>query len=206
MVIIPTIGAKGLYELAHPFDAKIDPNAEYSTQSLRYLTEYIARNEDPYADIYEPLSIPRETYLEDLREGNPIIGLQSAKGVWVYVPARYILSWPSVNGVRYIKAMITADIGPFPADRDFTPLLEDVQLYIKNKIGITPKVDLVAVSKPVLISFEQHERVLAARANIITDDTTSYTKAKVLEEQNTSLRQKITALEQYILEHITTPW
>lgn len=205
MVIIPTIGAKGLYELAHPFDAKIDPNAEYSTQSIRYLTEYIARNEDPYADIYEPLSIPRETYLEDLREGNPIIGLQSAKGVWIYVPARYILSWPSVNGVRYIKAMITADIGPFPADRDFTPLLEDVQLYIKNKIGITPKVDLVAVSKPVLISFEQHERVLAARANIITDDTTSYTKAKVLEEQNTSLRQKITALEQYILEHITTP-
>lgn len=205
MVIIPTIGAKGLYELTHPFDAKIDPNAEYSTQSIRYLTEYIARNEDPYTDIYEPLSIPRETYLEDLREGNPIIGLQSAKGVWVYVPARYILSWPSVNGVRYIKAMITADIGPFPADRDFTPLLEDVQLYIKNKIGITPKVDLVAVSKPVLISFEQHERVLAARANIITDDTTSYTKAKVLEEQNTSLRQKITALEQYILEHITTP-
>ena len=205
MVIIPTIGAKGLYELAHPFDAKIDPNAEYSTQSIRYLTEYIARNEDPYADIYEPLSIPRETYLEDLGEGNPIIGLQSAKGVWIYVPARYILSWPSVNGVRYIKAMITVDIGPFPADRDFTPLLEDVQLYIKNKIGITPKVDLVAVSKPVLISFEQHERVLAARANIITDDTTSYTKAKVLEEQNTSLRQKITALEQYILEHITTP-
>ena len=205
MVIIPTIGAKGLYELSHPFDTKIDPNAEYSTQSIRYLTEYIARNEDPYTDIYEPLSIPRETYLEDLREGNPIVGLQSAKGVWVYVPARYILSWPSVNGVRYIKAMITADIGPFPADRDFTPLLEDVQLYIKNKIGITPKVDLVAVSKPVLISFEQHERVLAARANIITDDTTSYTKAKVLEEQNTSLRQKITALEQYILEHITTP-
>ena len=203
MVIIPTIGAKGLYELAHPFDTQIDPNAEYSAQSIRYLTEYIAKNEDPFTEIYEPLSIPRETYLEDLRDGNPIVGLQSAKGVWVYVPARYILSWPSVNGVRYIKAMITADIGPFPADRDFTPLLADVQLYIKNKIGITPKVDLVAVSKPVLISFEQHERVMSARTNIVTDDTTSYTKAKVLEEQNQSLRQKITALEQYILEHIT---
>lgn len=205
MVIIPTIGARGLYELDKPFDSQLEPNSEYTTQSIRYISEYISRNEDPYSDIYEPLQISRDIYLEDLKEGNPIVGLQSAKGVWLYVPARYILSWPSVNGVRYIKAMITADIGPFPADRDFSPLLEDIQLYIKHKIGITPKVDLVAISKPILVSFEQHERVTSARNNIVTDDRTSYCRMKTLTEENISHRQKIKALEEYILKHIGKP-
>ena len=204
MVIIPTIGAKGQYELSFPFENDIDPEAEYTCQSIRYLSEYISRKEDPFEEIYSPKNIPQETFLEDLKDANPIVGLQSAKGIWVYVPARYIVSWPSVDGVRYIKAMMTVDMGPYPADKDFTTLMTDTAEFVKGRIGVTPKVELVAVSRPVMVSFEQHDRVMQARANRITDDSSHYSKMKKLELANQSLLQKVRALEQYILTHEST--
>lgn len=199
MVIIPSIGAVGTYAFKPPFDLLFDSQTEFTCKSIRYLGEYLANNEDVYREVYEKHRLGRETYEIDLRENNPVIGLQSAKGVWLYIPARYIVSWPSVNGVRYISAMITSDIGPFPADKDFSGIINDIKEFLHSRLGVMPKTELVAISKPILISHEQHESVLTQRNAIISTVKTHYTQYQELLVINTSLQQKLSEVESYLV-------
>lgn len=199
MVIIPSIGATGTYAFKPPFDLLFDSQTEFTCKSIRYLGDYLSNNEDVYTQVYERYRLGRETYEIDLRENNPVIGLQSAKGVWMYVPARYIVSWPSVNGVRYISAMITSDIGPFPADKDFSGLITDIKEFIHSRLGVMPKTELVAISKPILISFEQHQTVENQRNAIVGTVKTHYSQYQELLQINTSLQQKLTEVEAYLV-------
>ena len=196
---IPTIGSTGSFLLAVPFTTPV--GERYTVMAIRKLGDFIAQNETPFEDIYQPKGLTQSQYEADLVLNLEIISLQSEKGFWIHVPAQYITSYPITNGIPYRKVGIMVGLPPMPTDKDLTFLQTQITGLITDTLGVIPKLQLVEQSKVVLIPSVDHQATQAARQILSAGRNTDYSRAKILEVQLNDAFQKIQALEAWILAH-----
>lgn len=197
--VLPLIGSAGSYSFASPFEIAGVNNVEYVCKEIRRISGYLANNEDIKQDIYVANSVSDAIYDEDVLSDAYIVSLQSLSGHWLRIPARFILSYPSTNGVPYRSVMISAALPSIPVSKDLTVLTSEISDIIAAAIGVPPQVRVIETSKVVQLSSEDHLATVQRRAAATLGVTTLTAKNHVLQEENALLIQKIKALEDYII-------
>lgn len=200
-LVIPTIGARGFYNLASPFDTKFSANEMYTCQAIRRIGDYLALNEDPYTNVYLDNGLTEADFDSDQQENMYIVSLQSDKGQWLYVPARFILSYPIMNGIPYQTMMLGVGLGAIPAEMDLSALQNLVSDVIFDNLGIRPQISPVVLSKQKLIARADHEQIQAARLAQATQKKSFYSRYRDMVTLYDKALTKLAALENYIKAH-----
>ena len=196
---IPAIGSSGYYDLQSPFDVKINIGERYTLKSVRTLSECLASNEDTKNDIYVLNGIEAD-YNDDLINDVEILGLQSERGAWVYVPVTYVKGYPVANGIPYRANSIVIPLQPVPADSDLSGLLSQLNEVVLKSLGFEPEAVVVEASRVTLISTSAHEAVSNDRA-VLKDTSSAYATIQTLNAQLALALAKVQALETYIINN-----
>ena len=202
--IIPEVGAKGVYSFKAPFDTLPNKQTEYECMSVRKITDALAAGENVFARYYEPYELDRAAYEADIASGVILIGLQSALGQTLDIPNSYLTSYPDASGVRYRVMALAVDLGAIADTMNLEVIISELKELIGARIGITPEIATVATSQPALISYEDHERLEAARQSKITIDNSLTVRYNTLVAERDQLLQKNAALVKYIREKSDT--
>lgn len=196
--ILPVIGSSGFYELGAPFESAAVNQVEYTCMALRRISDYLANNEEVKETIYTANAIPDDIWEEDSKANAYIVSLQSKMGHWLYVPARYILGYPSVNGIQYRSMMIGVALPALPVAQDLTAVTRDIKDLVESLLGVNVSVKLVETSKVTQVENSTHELTQQRRAMAKGAASTLSSKNHALELQNAELTTKLKALEDYI--------
>lgn len=197
--IIPTVGMKGFYTLTPPLDQLVLTGEEYTCQAVRRLSDYLANNEDPEADIYKLYGLTSDDFKADLAEDMYIMSLQSDSGHWVYVPVKYLQAYPDANGVAYRTLMIGVSVGAHPIDKDMAHVKSEIEELVVRLLGVKPVVKQVVTSKPVLVPLDKHEQLQAVRAAKAQTELTDGAKYRGILRQYQMALDAIEALKKYII-------
>lgn len=196
--ILPLVGSKGFHEFASPFDQLALENTEYECMAVRRLSDILANNETPWEDIYEKQGLSEEVYEQDLSEDAYVVSFQSSGGHWLYIPYRYILKYPSVNGVPYRSVMIVVSLPSIPVELDLSNLRLELEDLASTTIGAPVKSKQVDSSKVILVPYDLHQQTQVAR-NIVTNGrTTLLAKNRKLMQDNAELVRKVRELEAFV--------
>jgi UDP-N-acetylglucosamine transferase subunit ALG13 len=196
--VIPTVGSSGYFKLQAPFNTIILENELYTCQAIRRISEYLANNEDIKTDIYDKYQIDEAIYKEHVEEDIFIISLQAQVGQWVYVPVSYILAFPEVNGIPYRTVGIGISLPAFPADKDFSALITDLQNLITDRLGTACIVRVTETSKTLLVTREKHDELTTERNVIIDGSVTDRSRYNKLLIDHQDVLAQNTALSDYI--------
>lgn len=201
-LILPTIGSSGYFELRAPYDQAVLPDERYTCQAVRKLSDYLANNEDPKTDIYDANGIDEAEYDLDVEADMYIVSLQGETGQWVYVPARYLVKYPIVNGIPYRSMMIGVSLPPLPADRDLSFLTTDMGNLVRDTLGVDVQIDLMETSMVILVSKDRHDLEQAQRDLVTTGRLTDRARYISTQTQLDQALLKIQQLEAYIMANI----
>jgi hypothetical protein len=175
---------------------------QYTCKAIRQISDYLANNEDPQTLVYA--SIVTE-YAADLAADASIVSLQSDTGHWVYVPARYILTYPITNGIPYRSLMIGISLPSLPAARSLDFMIEDMRSMVVDTLGVTPVIKAVETSRVVLVSHERHDVLTGERMTLSKSRSTDYARYVALEADHVKALAKIQQLEAYIKASLPKP-
>lgn len=189
-IILPILGSKGYFQLSAPFNAEIEVGQPYTCRSIRTIDEYFAQGEDPQAEYYTAKGLTQVEFTQDFSEGNPIIGLETEGGHWIYVPARYISGFPNIDGVAYHVISLVVSMPAIPVDRNLTSMKSDIIAVITNHLGIQPLVNESLSSKPVLVPMADHVTITANRETTRLNSVDSISTMEFLRQQNALLVQQ----------------
>lgn len=198
-MVIPSVGSSGYFELRAPFDTKMLANEFYTCQAVRKLSDYLANNEDPFADIYEPAGLTQSVYEAELATDVFIISLQAETGHWVYVPATYLVKLPVVNGIPYRSMMIGVSLPALPADKDLSHLETAIRNLVMDTIGVASVTKVVETSRVSLVDRAAHTAKQAQRDANIASANTDTSRLAVANTKLTQALLKISHLEAHIL-------
>ena len=196
--ILPVIGSSGTYELLPPFDTVILPEEIYTCKAIRNISEYVSYNQDPKKLVYDYYGLSENDYENDIQEDMEIISLQNNKGVWVYVPARYIVKYPEVDGIPYHQLSMVCKIPAIEVSRDISHLKTDVINLIKDTLGVGAAVEIVEVSRTIAVTKDVSDQLKIDRALVSNGRVTDRAKYMQLLQQQQVLLDKIEGLENYI--------
>ena len=199
--ILPVVGSSGFYEFASPFDTVAVNNIEYTCKAVRRISDYLAMNEDIQKNVYEANNLASDIWDEDSKNDAYIVSLQSKTGHWVYLPYRYILAYPSVNGVQYRTMMIGVSLPSIPATQDLSAVEADVKDLVEHSLGLKVSVKHVETSRIILVPFATHQAKEQEREVIKATQSTYTAKMVKLRNENNALLAKIKELEAYIAVH-----
>ena len=196
--ILPVIGSSGTYELLPPFDTMILPEEIYTCKAIRNISEYVSYNQDPKKLVYDYYGLSENDYENDIQEDMEIVSLQNNKGVWVYVPARYIVKYPEVDGIPYHQLSMVCKIPAIEVSRDISHLKTDVINLIKDTLGVEAAVEIVEVSRTIAVTKNVSDQLKIDRALVSNGRVTDRAKYMQLLQQQQLLLNKIESLENYI--------
>lgn len=195
--ILPVVGSRGIYTLLPPFDTLATAGVEYSCQAVRRISELIAYNEDPKTDVYALYGLSDAIYDDDLKNDAYIVSLQSAKGQWLYIPYRYIASYPSGDAIQYRTVMLQFSLQPLPVSYDYGDLMDRLEMTIRQTTGLQIESRVTQTSQITLIKREVHEaRELTRTLNVTA--TTYAEENNQLRLENSRLQNALHHLEDYI--------
>jgi hypothetical protein len=195
---LPTIGSSGTFTFAAPFNTLVNNGERYTCQAIRSINDYIANNEDILTDVYLANNLSETDYQTDASNNIAIVSFQSDKAHWMYVPERFILSFPLTNGVSYRSSSIVIGLPSFPENRDFSNITTDLSNLIHDRLGVTPVVSKIYTSKPVMVTPERHDEITVSRNLEMSYNLTDYGKVKQLSDLVDRLSKEKKALEDYI--------
>ena len=196
--ILPVIGSSGTYELLPPFDTVILPEEIYTCKAIRNISEYVSYNQDPKKLVYDYYGLSENDYENDIQEDMEIVSLQNNKGVWLYVPARYIVKYPEVDGIPYHQLSMVCKIPAIEVSRDISHLKTDVINLIKDTLGVEAAVEIVEVSRTIAVTKDVSDQLKIDRALVSNGRVTDRAKYMQLLQQQQVLLDKIEGLENYI--------
>lgn len=196
---VPTIGARGHYELLAPFT--LSPGEIYQCIAVRTISEYLANGEDPLTDVYLAKGLTETHYEADARVNMQIIVLQNDKGYSISVPADRFSKYPIQDGVPYRAMVIQAYLPPMPVTQDTAPLEQEIRELVLARIGVTPRISKVSTSDIRAVSIDKHETTQGSRAATVAEGGTVYATVANLQRLLDEKTARIEALEQYILDN-----
>lgn len=201
-LIIPNIGTSGYYELRTPYDTLIVENERYTCKAVRKISDYLANNEDVKKDIYTKYTLGDTEYDIDAASDMPIVSLQSTKGHWLYVPAKYIITYPIANGIPYRSFAVGVSLPAMPANRDYSFIKTEISNLVTDVLGVTASIEFVETSRVTQIPSDKHTQVTADRQARMNGQATDRSRYKSLLTAHQTALDKIAALEAYIkLKH-----
>ncbi len=160
---VPSIHARGRFELKKPFHAK--PDVIYEVTAIRELSDIEQQGIDVYETFYEQYGIidgvevnGEEFSFQNEVEKNPfIITIEGTDRTIIYVPSTFIIKFPDVNDqLLYSRMVIALDVGLLPDDVNLDSQLKEIAEVAQARIGtkVEPKlVRAVSTTQPTL---EQH--------------------------------------------------
>lgn len=190
-------GIRGRFTLKTPWVAA--PDKVYTVIAQRGFQELIFDNVNIFKDYYEPKGLTEEDYKADLRQDTVLIILYSEAGEVIHVPDTYILSYPSQDVPPYANYVLSAMMGPFRTDYDFSFVSQKVSEIISDCIGVEPKVYIDSVGEATAMDSENADRLEAGRVAAIKCRQTTYAMWLKERADNAELRENITVLENEIL-------
>ncbi len=202
MPYTPSINQSGIFKLKPPFDSLVTPQVVYTCRSLRTINDVLASGEQPYEKFYKPLSISETDFNKDAKTNACIVGLQAGTGEWIYVPDSFILSAPSMNGVKYSPIVLGVSLGAIPDNFNLEGLISAFKDITMSTIGVEPQIKGMLVAQPAMIDRDKHERLEIARKEKIKQNKTDFVRVKELTDETAVLRLKIVELEKWILNNV----
>lgn len=198
-MFIPPIGTSGVWTLNAPFATKLVAGAPYTLIGIRKLVDIVASGGDAEADYYTPNNLTPADYLSDVAADASILSLQDGSGDIVYVPSTYMNNYPNIGGEQYRVLALGVNLGLVPDNLDLSNVVAKVASDIKDTIGIVSKVDVVAISQPVIKSAVDAATLEAARQNNILSSDTDYAKYLQMKNERDAALVKVANLEAFIL-------
>lgn len=195
---IPTVGSKGVYKLAAPFDQLMAVGEYYICKSVRKISEILANNDDPEKLVYTRYSLDQEIYTQHKTEDMEIVYLQSEKGHWLYVPASFIQEFPDPNGVIYRAVGISVLLPAIPVGYQLDQLKAEITGVVKDITGLRCTIKQTFTSRPLAVPVEKHEATQQTRAIERALSPDIYSRYRKLQLENDILVAKVQALEQHI--------
>ena len=195
---IPTVGSKGVYKLAAPFDQLMAVGEYYICKSVRKISEILANNDDPEKLVYTRYSLDQEIYTQHKTEDMEIVYLQSEKGHWLYVPASFIQEFPDPNGVIYRAVGISVLLPAIPVGYQLDQLKTEITGVVKDITGLRCTIKQTFTSRPLAVPVEKHEATQQTRAIERALSPDIYSRYRKLQLENDILVAKVQALEQHI--------
>jgi hypothetical protein len=197
-ITTPGIGMSGLFILQDPFHQVLIPQVSYTCRSLRTLSDIAAAGEQIWERFYQPYNVPIDLYQRDLANNICIVGLQAGTGEWAFVPESFITAIPDPNGITYTPVMLGVYLGAVEDTFSLSSITSEIESLIQATIGVKPQIQGVVVGQSVILSHEEHNRLIAARAALKTSDESDYARAQRLQTQLTEATEKIAQLSEYI--------
>lgn len=195
---IPTVGSKGVYKLAAPFDQLMAVGEYYICKSVRKISEILANNDDPEKLVYTRYGLDQEIYTQHKTEDMEIVYLQSEKGHWLYVPASFIQEFPDPNGVIYRAVGISVLLPAIPVGYQLDQLKTEITGMVKDITGLRCTIKQTFTSRPLAVPVEKHEATQQTRAIERALSPDIYSRYRKLQLENDILAAKVQALEQHI--------
>lgn len=200
--ILPPIGSSGTYVLSTPFDTKVPAATQLTCKAVRRISDYLSSSEDPKTLCYINNGLTQDNYNEDAVEDMDIVSLQSGEGQWLYVPAKYIVSFPLSNGIPYRSIALAVNLPQLPVSQDISDMLTDISNIVRDHIGVVPAIDTVETSRVIQVDSTKHDVSQAARRLVQNNksDRTKVIEANILIGK---LSTKIQELEEFIKNNHT---
>ena len=196
--VIPTIGSSGTFVLNSPLNNLISSSEKYTCQALRTIGEYIANNEDAEEMAYTRNGLSEANYNLDYKNDEIIASLEGDTGHWLFIPVKYIASYPLTNGIPYRAVMIGVSLPSIPVNKNLSNVETSIRNLIMDTIGVNPVIKTVETSRVVLVSKDIHDQTTLLRDINISSDSTDTAKYNSLLINYQRALDKITELELFI--------
>lgn len=193
MAIAPPLDTKGRFVLKSPF--KAEPTKLYSVIGLRKFIELVGNSTDVFKNYYEPMGLTQADYENDYKAKAALVILYSEDGEMLFVPSTYIQSFPSQSIPAYGTYVLSALLGPFRTDYDFSFMKQKVAELLSDTVGVEPEIYIDSVGEAKAISVEDAETLEANRQATIKDRTTSHAKVLAADATITELQQEVKSLQ-----------
>lgn len=204
-MIIPEVGSSGYFNLADPFAGLTITNERYVCKAIRKLSDYLANNEKPLEDIYKKVGLTEDQYKEDLAVDMPIVSLQSVKGYWIQIPAKYVLSYPIPDGIVYRMLNVAIGLPAMPVTQPMDHFLNELKGFVTASLGVDANVNMIQASRSVMVPMDKHETTRQARNQVIATGGTYKARHDKLLVKYNALADRVRELEQYIIDHHVNP-
>lgn len=143
------VGDDTAFNFLSPFDALLSNKTYYRVESVSLLQSLVDKGLNPKENVYKLYGVEAD-YDTDIAINIHIAELSIGAKVY-YVPINKIVSKNNVPQVAYSERMIGIKLGYIPHTEDLTLILADLDLFIKNRLGIVAKIgDVVATGKVVI--------------------------------------------------------
>lgn len=199
----PPHGLKGRFFLITPWAAAA--TKVYTVMSLRSFRELVGDAVDVYEEYYKPKGLAIDLYKRDLNAGAVLVILYSDDGEVIHVPDTYIQSYPNQDCPPYSNYVVSALLGPFRTDFDFSFVTAKIAEVISNTTGVEPTMHVDTVGEAQAISTTEAEGLEAGRQAAITNRETTYAQLLKEQERNVKLQTDVKALQDYILANPIPP-
>lgn len=196
--ILPVIGSTGTYELLPPFNTHILAEELYTCKAIRNISEYVSYNQDAKKLVYDYYGLTEEDYENDIKEDMEIVSLQNNKGVWIYVPARYIIKYPEVDGVPYHQVSLVCKLPAIEVSKNLEFLKTNIVNLVKDTLGLEPALSLVEASRTIAVTKQMADNLTIQRAALTQGKITDRARYLDLLQKQQTLIEKIKTLEEYI--------
>ena len=195
----PSIGMKGLYEVAAPYGALLTPYKEYECTGVNSLSEELRNGEDPLNNIYLKSGDSAVNYNNDIVVDMPIVTLTSAYGDSVKFPLRVLVKPPMTDTTAWHTTAITAVLSALPVDYDLTAAVAVIKERLSGIFGINaPNVYVSTIGTPSLLKKSDAEKITMARQAAIDDYKSDRVRLNVALKENLEMRKRIAYLEKYV--------
>ena len=204
------VGATGSFTLSSPYSSLISVFDIYTCKSVRTMDEFVTNGEDPWELFYKvhESSVPnwKDTYVRQLEENTPIVGLESDSGKWVYVPLPYINTSPKVDGHIYQSFALNIALPSMPTGTESDMVIlqsikDEIKEVVRSKVGVDVTVNMVATSRPLLIDEASHMGLIASRNSLPNANLSKDYRIVVLENEIQKLTAEFNALKQYVIDN-----
>lgn len=199
LTFLPSLGMSGFYSLAAPYDKLISASAQYRCEGIQSLSAAVADGQDPLKIVYKANGDTEANFQKALADGVSLITISATSGRLIVFPSNALLMVPLADGVPYRNTILSVALGALPEAQDLSELQSEILAMVQAKYGIRSAAYVSTVGSPDILTRQQHEQVLAARASRITDGESLIAKNARLTAERDALQAKLDELNEYIL-------
>jgi hypothetical protein len=196
--IYPDVGMSGAISARTPFDQLFAPQVRYTCIAVESINALVTNGESPYEKIYKNTGASLEDYNKALEIDDKIITFQAIRGDVVKIPAKFLISMPDANGIKYSMIMLGVNLSAIPDALDLTPLKQEISDLVTQALGGPCEVKEMVYGATTLLTHVQHRAVQTGRNEKMQSSASSVRLVRELKGINEGLMKKIEMLENYI--------
>ena len=194
--VLPSIGSKGVFTFAPPFDSKIDNKAEYTVSSMELLSSIFNDGRKPFDLIYKPIELTEEDYNNDIKDNVFIVGFTSAGCETFFVPSNRIKSAPKTDGYTFVGKALVLNLGNVPIDLDLSTLKSILTDTLYDAVGIRASIQEALTSGAFKVTEAEYKAYMLKLANAKKIDKSYRTLYLEEVEKNSHLTTLVENIEE----------